>query len=277
MNVTRQLQPCKPVDVPLRRAITFQRELARVVDGNVRSAGESCLRGKQRRHPATVFHGLQDVANFGDLRTGEPVAQPLVDDAPLNVCHDTFDVLGDTRDDTQAAVVPSLLHHTPERLRPCNSVRAFGSIERRHPIPLWILHLHLFLNRGRIVVRSANRATMASTAIHPFITSRAFVRISAYFSKRGDIYLRTLLIAGARAVVARLEKSNWIDRLLARRHYNVVVVLANTLARTVWAVLAKAWPLTKSGGIRPRLLAPEITDRVFIIRIQQETRFEGKP
>jgi len=59
-------------------------------------------------------------------------------------------------------------------------------------------------------------------------------------SKRGDNYLRTLLIAGARAVIARSEKSGWITRLLERCHYNVVVVaLANKMARTVWAVLAK--------------------------------------
>lgn len=59
-------------------------------------------------------------------------------------------------------------------------------------------------------------------------------------SKRGDTYLRTLLIAGARAVLARSEKSSWISRLLERRHYNVVVVaLANKMARTVWAVLAR--------------------------------------
>lgn len=59
-------------------------------------------------------------------------------------------------------------------------------------------------------------------------------------SKRGDTYLRTLLIAGARAVIARADRSSWITRLLERRHYNVVVVaLANKMARTVWAVLAK--------------------------------------
>lgn len=59
-------------------------------------------------------------------------------------------------------------------------------------------------------------------------------------SKRGDTYLRTLLIAGARAVIARSEKSGWINRLLERRHYNVVVVaLANKMARTAWAVLVK--------------------------------------
>lgn len=59
-------------------------------------------------------------------------------------------------------------------------------------------------------------------------------------SKRGDTYLRTLLIAGARAVIARAERSGWITRLLERRHYNVAVVaLANKIARTAWAVLAK--------------------------------------
>lgn len=59
-------------------------------------------------------------------------------------------------------------------------------------------------------------------------------------SKRGDTYLRTLLIAGARAVIARSGKTSWIKRLLQRRHYNVVVVaLANKMARTAWAVLAK--------------------------------------
>lgn len=59
-------------------------------------------------------------------------------------------------------------------------------------------------------------------------------------SKRGDTYLRTLLISGARAVVCRSAHSNWIERLLKRRHLNVVVAaLANKMARTVWALLVK--------------------------------------
>lgn len=59
-------------------------------------------------------------------------------------------------------------------------------------------------------------------------------------SKRGDTYLRTLLISGARAVVCRSAHSSWIERLLERRHLNVVVAaLANKMARTVWALLAK--------------------------------------
>ena len=59
-------------------------------------------------------------------------------------------------------------------------------------------------------------------------------------SKRGDTYLRTLLISGARAVVCRSARSSWIDRLLQRRPLNVVVTaFANKMARTVWAVLVK--------------------------------------
>jgi len=59
-------------------------------------------------------------------------------------------------------------------------------------------------------------------------------------SKRGDTYLRTLLISGARAIVGRSTPTGWIERLLQRRHFNVVVTaVANKMARTVWAVLAK--------------------------------------
>ena len=59
-------------------------------------------------------------------------------------------------------------------------------------------------------------------------------------SKRGDSYLRTLLISGARAIVGRSSPSSWMVRLLQRRHFNVVVTaVANKMARTVWAVLAK--------------------------------------
>lgn len=63
-------------------------------------------------------------------------------------------------------------------------------------------------------------------------------------SKRGDTYLRTLLIHGGRAIIrcAALkppQANSWLARLLARRHKNVATVaLANKNARTVWALLA---------------------------------------
>ena len=62
-------------------------------------------------------------------------------------------------------------------------------------------------------------------------------------SKRGDSYLRTLLIHGARSVIFRAQqkadKSSWLHKLLARRNPNVAAVaLANKNARIVWALLA---------------------------------------
>lgn len=64
-------------------------------------------------------------------------------------------------------------------------------------------------------------------------------------SKRGDAYLRRQLMHGARALV-RLARGRtdrlgaWIDGLLARRPFNVVVAaLANKLARIIWAMLCR--------------------------------------
>jgi transposase len=61
-------------------------------------------------------------------------------------------------------------------------------------------------------------------------------------SKRGDTYLRTLLIHGARAVIRVAERKPnadpWLMSLLARRNKNVAAVaLANKNARTIWALL----------------------------------------
>ena len=59
-------------------------------------------------------------------------------------------------------------------------------------------------------------------------------------SKRGDTYLRTLLIHGARSVLLHSkEPGKWIEELGKRRPPNVVIVaLANKMARTIWAMLA---------------------------------------
>ena len=61
-------------------------------------------------------------------------------------------------------------------------------------------------------------------------------------SKRGDAYLRSLLVHGARVVVNfQIKNRNpWIDKLLSRRPHNVTVVAqANKMARTIWALLAR--------------------------------------
>jgi transposase len=62
-------------------------------------------------------------------------------------------------------------------------------------------------------------------------------------SKRGDTYLRTLMIHGARAVIRfaenKAEPESWLRKLMGRRNKNVAAVaLANKNARVVWALLA---------------------------------------
>ena len=64
-------------------------------------------------------------------------------------------------------------------------------------------------------------------------------------SKRGDTYLRTLLIHGARAVVKATAKkhdaqSRWLNALVQRRNANIAAVaLANKNARVIWALLRR--------------------------------------
>jgi transposase len=63
-------------------------------------------------------------------------------------------------------------------------------------------------------------------------------------SKRGDGYLRRQLMHGARALVAVAKGRegglwSWVNALLGRRPYNVVVAaVANKLARIAWALLS---------------------------------------
>lgn len=62
-------------------------------------------------------------------------------------------------------------------------------------------------------------------------------------SKRGDAYLRTMLIHGARSVIyratQRADVDSWLAKLTTRRSKNIAAVaMANKTARTVWALLA---------------------------------------
>jgi len=63
-------------------------------------------------------------------------------------------------------------------------------------------------------------------------------------SKRGDVYLRTLLIHGARSRLRNIAGkkdpvSLWLDNLVNRRGHNIAAVaLANKMVRTVFALLS---------------------------------------
>jgi len=76
-------------------------------------------------------------------------------------------------------------------------------------------------------------------------------------TKRGNTYLRTLLIHGARAALPALSAAatplgEWLRGLLARAHKNIVVVaLAGKLARIAWAVLRSGESYAARTGLRP--------------------------
>jgi transposase len=78
-------------------------------------------------------------------------------------------------------------------------------------------------------------------------------------SKRGDPYLRMLLIHGARAVLWRAREKKEPGRLRAwalaieknRGHNKAAVALANKLARIVWAVWKKDVPFREVTAAQP--------------------------
>ena len=70
------------------------------------------------------------------------------------------------------------------------------------------------------------------------------IRLSG-ISKRGDCYVRKLLVGGARSVVNHCQKKNdrrsqWVaDKKYRGGHNKASVALANKNARIIWAILAK--------------------------------------
>lgn len=74
-------------------------------------------------------------------------------------------------------------------------------------------------------------------------------------SKRGDTYLRTLLIHGARSVLTHAKQPGpWLEALTQRRPANVVTVAqAAKMARTIWALTAKQQDYQRDHqSVRPR-------------------------
>ncbi|MGI1939175.1 IS110 family transposase [Shewanella oncorhynchi] len=76
-----------------------------------------------------------------------------------------------------------------------------------------------------------------------------------WISKRGDGYLRKLLIHGARAVIRHAHRhedalSKWLMKLTSTRHVNIATVaLANKTARVAWAMI------NNNESYRPELIA----------------------
>ncbi len=90
---------------------------------------------------------------------------------------------------------------------------------------------------------TCGRHAAASLGLVPRQWSSGGKNVLLGISKRGDQYLRKLLVQGARAVALQAPNrddplSRWINRLQERRGWNkTVVAIANKLARIGWAIL----------------------------------------
>ena len=98
---------------------------------------------------------------------------------------------------------------------------------------------------GNPNVFKSGRSYAASLGLIPRQHSSGGITRLGSITKRGDRYLRTLLVHGARAYLRVVDKktdgkSTWARRLKERRHVNVAAVaLAAKHARIAWAMLAK--------------------------------------
>jgi transposase len=98
---------------------------------------------------------------------------------------------------------------------------------------------------GNVNVFENGRAMSAFLGLVPRQHSTGGKPTLLGISKRGDVYLRTLLIHGARSVLRNIEKkqdptSRWAYRIVQRRGKNIAAVaLANKMARTAFALLKK--------------------------------------
>ena len=91
----------------------------------------------------------------------------------------------------------------------------------------------------------SGRDAAAALGLVPKQYSTGGKEVLGSISKRGDKYLRALLVHGARAVARNAKRhddrlNRWVCNLIERRGYNkAVVALANKLARIGWAVVAR--------------------------------------
>lgn len=94
---------------------------------------------------------------------------------------------------------------------------------------------------GDAKVFKNGRQMAAWLGIVPRQSSSGNKKLLLGISKRGDKYLRTLLIHGARAFVTRTKnQTEWLKELIERKgKHKSYVAVANKNARILWALIAK--------------------------------------
>jgi transposase len=130
-------------------------------------------------------------------------------------------------------------HHIEQHSRQSAQVQLLQVLPGFGPIVASVFASHV--GDGKAYKRG--RDVSAALGLVPRQHSSGGKPVLLGISKRGDKYLRSLLIHGARSVVRHAAKKDdplscWINNLRARCGYNkTAVALANKLARMGWAIL----------------------------------------
>jgi transposase len=180
-------------------------------------------------------------------------------------------------EDSQASALPALLlapvraaleeiAALDQRIREVE--RTLAALVRQSPVSRQLL------SAPGIGVLAASAFPALVGDIHRFRSSRQFAsyvglsprehssgsrRHLGRISKRGDVYLRTLLVLGARSVLIAAKRQahpnalgRWALEVERRRGPNkAAVALANKLARTVWALWSRGETYRPEPGNRP--------------------------
>jgi len=132
--------------------------------------------------------------------------------------------------------------------------REIGQIARQDPVAIRLQQVRgigpltataLLATVGDATQFASGREMAASFGLTPKQNSSGGKERLLGISKRGDAYLRSLLVHGARAVIrtaqAKTDRlSIWVIRIATTRHPNIAAVaLANKTARIAWAMLTK--------------------------------------
>ena len=113
------------------------------------------------------------------------------------------------------------------------------------------------------------RQMAAALGLTPKQYSSGNREILGGISKRGDVYLRSILIHGARSVVSHAKHkedrlSRWMTELAKRRHPNVAAVaLANKTVRMAWAMMTTAFGIGLLGYLTAALFVHAAYPRYF--------------
>ncbi len=113
---------------------------------------------------------------------------------------------------------------------------------------------------------ASGRALAAWLGLVPRQHSTGGVSKLGHITKRGDPYLRQLLVLGARNVLSRgragkLVLPPSVARLLARKPFAVAgVALANRMARVAWALMTREETYRQTGTAAPATLAQGIDE-----------------